>query len=266
MKILAIGDPHGNLEKIKKIPIKGVDLILITGDLGKADIARQRNTKNIKREKEGLPKLEWGAEGMKKSYMEIYNSTFNILRYLYKFSPIYSIIGNVAPSMVYDSNVRKEEKKYGIKLPSFRQEMNKMKNFHLVRNKLRNFNGIKIGFLEAFWDSCWAKEFNLKNRKKIISMRKETEKAKKILNNFGKVDILICHWPPFGYLDLVNSKKGPEERNGKHAGSKVILEYIRKYQPKYVFCGHIHEGEGKAKIGRTEVYNLGVAGHKIIDI
>ena len=45
-----------------------------------------------------------------------------------------------------------------------------------------------------------------------------------------------------------------------------MLDYIKKYQPKYVFCGHIHEGEGKAKIGKTEVYNLGVAGHKIINL
>jgi Icc-related predicted phosphoesterase len=42
MKILAIGDPHGDLKKIKKIPIEGVDLILITGDLGKADLLRKR--------------------------------------------------------------------------------------------------------------------------------------------------------------------------------------------------------------------------------
>lgn len=54
MKILAIGDPHGNLSKIKKIPIKNSDLILLTGDLGKADFARQRFFKNIKRKKQGL--------------------------------------------------------------------------------------------------------------------------------------------------------------------------------------------------------------------
>ena len=39
MKVLVIGDPHGVLPK--KIPRK-VDLILITGDLGKADLARKR--------------------------------------------------------------------------------------------------------------------------------------------------------------------------------------------------------------------------------
>jgi Icc-related predicted phosphoesterase len=42
MKILTIGDPHGDLEKIKKIPIKNIDLILVTGDIGKATLARKR--------------------------------------------------------------------------------------------------------------------------------------------------------------------------------------------------------------------------------
>jgi Icc-related predicted phosphoesterase len=92
-------------------------------------------------------------------------------------------------------------------------------------------------------------------------------KAKKILNNFGFLDILVSHHPPYGYLDKVSSKYNPPKPwIGKHAGSKTILDYIKKYQPKYVFCGHIHEGEGKAKIGKTEVYNLGVAGHKIINL
>ena len=42
--------------------------------------------------------------------------------------------------------------------------------------------------------------------------------------------------------------------------------YIKKYQPQYAFCGHIHEGEGHKKVGKTDVYNLGVCGYKIIEI
>ena len=36
VRILAIGDPHGALDKIRKIPIKEIDLILLTGDIGKS--------------------------------------------------------------------------------------------------------------------------------------------------------------------------------------------------------------------------------------
>jgi Icc-related predicted phosphoesterase len=42
VKIVAIGDPHGNIEKVKKIPLKNSDFILITGDVGKADFARKK--------------------------------------------------------------------------------------------------------------------------------------------------------------------------------------------------------------------------------
>ena len=41
MRILAIGDPHGDLDLIKRIPLADVDLILLTGDLGRADILRK---------------------------------------------------------------------------------------------------------------------------------------------------------------------------------------------------------------------------------
>ncbi len=41
MKIAAIGDPHGDLEKIERIPLDDVDLVCMTGDLGRADILRK---------------------------------------------------------------------------------------------------------------------------------------------------------------------------------------------------------------------------------
>ena len=131
--------------------------------------------------------------------------------------------------------------------------MNKIKDFYFVRNRIRNSSGLRIGFLEYFNDSCWYKEYNNKDKKKIAKAKKETAKAKRILGNFKKVDILVCHQPPYGYLDKTNHPSAPKEWKGKHAGSKVILHYIKKYQPKYVFCGHIHESEGKVKIGKTEV-------------
>ncbi len=267
MRILAMGDPHGDMEKIKKIPIKGVDLILINGDLGKADFARKRFFENVKRKKEGLPELKYDGKTNKAVYYEISDSTLNILKYLSKFSPVYSILGNVSNNMVKDFKVKKDEKKYGIKLPYLGREMKKIKNFHLVINRLRNLEGLRIGFLEYFIDVCWVKEFKPGDYdKKLKSAKKETIKAKRILNNFKNLDILICHQPPYGYLDRVSNSSAPKGWKGKHAGSKVILDYIKKYPPKYVFCGHIHEGEGKAKIGKTEVYNLGVAGHKIINL
>lgn len=265
MKLLAIGDLHGDLKKIKKIPIKDIDLILLTGDLGKADLARKRYFENIERKKKGLEKLEYTPLFMKKIYLEIYNSILQSLNYLSKFAPTYSILGNVGENMIKNSKVEKDEKKYGISLPYLGKEIRNLKNFHLVRNCKRKINKLKIGFLDYFVDTSWVKEFNERDKKKIRQAKKETLKAKKVLENFKHLDVLICHQPPYGFLDKVDNKFAPKNWSGKHAGSKIILDYIKKYQPKYVFCGHIHEGKGKTNIGKTEIYNLGVAEHKIIN-
>lgn len=266
MKICAIGDPHGDLRKIKKIPLSDVDLILMVGDIGKADFVRKRFFENIQRKEKGLPELEFTAADNKKAYAEIYGSTIDICRYASSFAPTYSIIANVGTRMIYDSNVRKDEKKYGMKLPRLREGLNKIRDFHLARNTVRNIDGIRMGFLEFFDDVCWYKEFNDKDQKKIRKAKKETAKAKQILENFNDLDILVCHQPPYGYLDETNNPSAPKSWQGKHAGSKVILDYIKKEKPQYVFCGHIHEAEGAAKIGKTEVYNLGVCGYKIVEV
>ena len=96
--------------------------------------------------------------------------------------------------------------------------------------------------------------------------KRESNKAKRILRNFKEIDILLCHQPPYGILDEVNSPGISKYWQGKHAGSKVILDYVGKKQPKLVLCGHIHEGKGMRRVGKTEIYNLGVAGYKIFQI
>lgn len=262
MKILIIGDPHGYY-KYKKSIFKGVDFILVTGDFGKADLARKMYFDNIKRKMKGLSKKEYTSKQQKKSHMEIHDSTMKIVKVLGKYVPVYAILGNVWPS---DKNAREDEKKLGIKLPRLVAKMRKAKNFNIVKNSVRNINGLRIGFLEYFKDTNWVQDFKPKDFKKNLKQAKEeTGKAKKILKRFGKLDILVCHQPPYGHLDKVSGKFGaPKPWHGKHAGSKVILEYIKKHKPRYIFCGHIHEGKGHKKIGKSEVYNVGYYGEYVI--
>ncbi len=265
MKILIIGDPHGELSKLRRIPKKGIDLILLTGDIGKADLARKRSFENFEREKKGLKELEYDSKYRKAVHMEIHNSTLRILKYLSKFAPVYSIQGNVGiPTL---SCVKEDNKKYGLNLSSTRKEVDLMKKIKLVKNRLRILKGLRIGFLEYFTDTCWVREFKPSYyRRNMKKAKKETDKAKRVLKKFKNIDILICHQPPYGILDKVTWKEAPKHYQGKHAGSKVILDYIRKTQPRYVFCGHIHEAKGMRKIGKTEVHNLGVGGYKILKV
>jgi Icc-related predicted phosphoesterase len=67
--------------------------------------------------------------------------------------------------------------------------------------------------------------------------------------------VLICHCPPQGTaLDRI--------RDGVHAGSSAVRDFVRQQQPEYFFCGHIHEAGGvSAEIGRTKAWNVGKQGH-----
>ncbi len=67
-------------------------------------------------------------------------------------------------------------------------------------------------------------------------------------------DVLVCHCPPRGTaLDLM--------RNGAHAGSASIREFIDAVQPRWFFSGHIHETAGvTAQLGRTTGTNPGKRG------
>jgi len=260
MKILAIGDPHGNIAKLKKIPKNKIDLILITGDLGKADLARKIAFENVERRRRNLPELEDTPELEYKIDMEIYKSSINVLKYLSKFAPIYFIYGNVEPY----AGERPDKNR---KAPWLPHEIKKIKNIKAINNKIINFKGIRIGGLEFFVDTNWIRDFKPSDYKeKLAKAKKQTEKAQRVLKLFGKIDILLHHQPPYKTLDKVTAKFAPKHWRGKNAGSKTILKYIKNKQPKYSFCGHIHEGEGFKKIGKTEVYNLGVCGYKIVEL
>ena len=67
--------------------------------------------------------------------------------------------------------------------------------------------------------------------------------------------VLICHCPPLDTeLDRI--------KEGLHAGSRSVREFIEAQQPEYFFCGHIHEAEGKViQMGATRAQNVGKKGY-----
>jgi uncharacterized protein len=67
--------------------------------------------------------------------------------------------------------------------------------------------------------------------------------------------IAVCHAPPYGTaLDRIT--------NLKHAGSRAIREFLKREEPRYFFCGHIHEAAGASdKLGPTSAMNVGKKGY-----
>jgi uncharacterized protein len=83
----------------------------------------------------------------------------------------------------------------------------------------------------------------------------EQELAQRLIP-FASLDplILVCHCPPRGTaLD--------QARPGAHYGSTAMKKFIETCQPRYFFCGHIHEAAGRAAtLGATRAVNVGKKG------
>ncbi len=226
MKILALGDPHGFLPKnIDKIIKKnGIDAIVCVGDWG------------------FTPKKPWiekSWKGLSKNYAA--TSAKKILKELDSYNiPFLSLKGNMFLS------------KKGNKLIS--PQLKKLKNFiKRYTGKAKLFENTFIFFDIIYENSTIRKDLN---KSSVTKRKMESNDFRKMkLNSLlreNKNSILITHNPPYGVVD--------KSYNGEHVGSKIIANAIKKYNPKLVLCGHIHEAKGKAKIGRTPVYNLGERG------
>ncbi|MCE4615152.1 MAG: metallophosphoesterase family protein [Desulfurococcales archaeon] len=75
------------------------------------------------------------------------------------------------------------------------------------------------------------------------------EKLESLLEGEKGLDILLTHYPPYQMLDKTIF--------GVHVGSKNIMRFIGKYQPRIVLCGHIHESRGYIELGNTLIVNPG---------
>ena len=71
----------------------------------------------------------------------------------------------------------------------------------------------------------------------------------------AKPQVLICHVPPLNTaLDRI--------KEGLHAGSRAVRDFIEQHQPAHFFCGHIHEAEGvEIQMGATHCVNVGKRGY-----
>lgn len=80
------------------------------------------------------------------------------------------------------------------------------------------------------------------------------EAVQKKLNRLGPVDILVTHAPPYSIS---------KDEDRVHQGFKALDDYILRYNPKYVYYGHLHSRQ-RHRIGQTEV--VGIAGKEFVRI
>jgi len=72
--------------------------------------------------------------------------------------------------------------------------------------------------------------------------------------------VMVSHPPPFN-TEL-------DKAGERHVGSKKVREFIERYEPDLVLCGHVHEARGQDTIGKTVIINPGQVhtGHALVDV
>jgi Icc-related predicted phosphoesterase len=110
---------------------------------------------------------------------------------------------------------------------------------HYLEDSSVEIEGIK------FWGTPWTIPFcdwgfNANDTKRDIVFNLIPENT----------DVLISHGPP--KAGILGWNMG-----NKDCGDYILGRHIRRVNPKYCFCGHIHEGSGlDAKIADCEIYNV----------
>lgn len=232
MRILAIGDPHGKLPKdldkiVKKRRIK---IIIVPGEIPPVPTFLYY-PKHLRKS----PPRDYGEKVYKKLLAKLTS---------YKL-PVIVLKGNSYPMTSQDALIRKILRKH--------------KNvIYKKTGKVKIHDQVFVLF-----DMIWEK-WSYKWLQKDFAHSRHS-RSKERIKKFNKImreaedPILVSHAPPYGVLDKV-PKIG-------HVGSKVVLKAIKKHKPRYVLCGHIHEGKGKKKIGKTLVINAGSRGdYFVIDL
>lgn len=251
MKILAIGDFHGKFPSKLKREAKKADLILCTGDLGGSNKLLKIIFKHFKQ--------KWwkkvGEAKAKKYVLEDYNNGKRIINELENLSKkIYVISGN------WDfTTSSKAERDIGLKIKPYSLIMKDKKNLVYTNRALRNINGLNILFFGGMVTAGAYTKGVFDRKKTIRFVRKNKEETDRLMKYSNKdVDILFAHYPAFGYFDEVKFK-GKNPMNGEHVGFKGYTNFIKKNEPKLFICGHMHEYQGKKKLGNTLIISTGSA-------
>jgi Icc-related predicted phosphoesterase len=265
MKILAIGDFHGKFPvKLKKEIEKNldeIDLILALGDYTGLDEWRPFFHKQLTEAKKGKEVMNVRDVMSKKEYNALVKKDFkaglDVLKELNKFGKkVYVIFGNGDWYNAYHNRGHK----------TFEPKIKPLKNLYEMSHKNRKFNGINFigvgGYMDPdiyFNKKEWAEAQNKKSLK--LRIKRRSKSKNKFFNQLTKSKgkrIFVLHYTPVGAFDIVKSVKA-NPMNGKSVGVGFFTSAIKKYKPKLALCGHMHEYQGKKRLGNTIVVNPGAA-------
>jgi len=265
VKILAVGDFHGEFpKKFEKIIKKEkIDFVISNGDYETFSL-RNLFFKHVYANEDPSVQL-WdfvGKKKVKEMSLKDRRNGESVLKKLNKLSvPVFTVFGNNDYHLaddVYDEKVNRENfwKWINIHRKNFPDLLKKYKNLKRVDYTFARFNDFVI---------IGARGHSFPGRVKSKAYKKHKAKLEKLFKKFSKENkagkvIFVSHNVPYDTkLDRVTAKDAHDLARGKHFGSKLVRRIIDKYHPVVYFGGHIDEGRGKQKMGRTLAVNCGPA-------
>lgn len=252
MKILAVGDFHGKAPKGLKSFLKEnpVDVIICDGDLADTNKIRDMYFKNWDKLMNGksLDKLFESKEDYINTYTKAIESMKTPINFMGESGKkTFLIYGN--GDFPRKLTQKLKYKKYG-SLENYVSEFGNITLMYRKHVPLGDYN--LIGF--SGYRSYSTKKGG-KNKEFSESFGKNLGK---LLSKYRKNTILVTHDAPYNTkMDKVMYIESPAYR--EHVGDEIIRDAVERYQPLLHICGHIHESQGKEKIGRTLVVNPGYA-------
>lgn len=188
--------------------------------------------------------------------MEDYNSGINIIKELDKIEkPVYVVPGN------WDFVNKKHFERFGkLNLKKYQDLIKKSKNINWWNRGIKKINNLRIlAFGGKLTPGAHIKENLLYKEYHKKAIKENQKETKQIMKHKDKnIDILLAHYPPYGFFDKVKYK-GYNPMNNKKVGFKGYNDYIEKYNPKLFICGHMHEYQGMKKLGNTIIITTGAA-------
>ncbi len=259
MKILCVGDFEGKFPKKFESIIKKekIDLVISDGDYVPFSLKKEF-FKYVYANPLGIELWEVvGKNRYKEAMIRDQKKGEEVLKKLNKLPvPVFSVFGNNEYPLVDDVADFKEshwkwEREHSRAFPKL---LKKYKNITRIDYKFVKFKGyVFIGARGHSFPGRVKSKAYKRHRKKLDDLFKKFSKE----NRQEKV-IFVSHNVPYKTkLDKVSAKDSHELAKGKHFGSKLIRRIIDRYQPVVHIAGHIDEGMGKQKLGKTLAVNCG---------
>lgn len=264
MKLLVVGDFQGFFPKKMKDKLKkeDFDFVIGVGDYTGVKEWRPYIMKSLSLGKKGkrLSAEEYfGKKRYKKLLKRDYDAGINVLRELKKLAkPTIIVFGNGDwHKYKFDKLSFDIKRKYDNVVKKIG-----LRNITYGKTKFNEINFIGFGGymdIDAYFDKKeWKDEDRETYNHRIMRRNKGKKHLFNLLRKVKGEKIFVLHYPPKGAFDIIRDKKD-NPMNGKSAGIGFFNEAIKRYNPKLVLCGHMHEYQGMKRLGKSIVVNPGDA-------